>query len=107
LVTSLRVFFLLVAFLIVPASVSLSAQQGRADEPRNEDEWIVSQTSSASGMTAVDGIEVWTPDQSRVLYDRSFDAPLRYTVWRVDGYLIVEGPFRQYYYGVDYVPYMP
>jgi hypothetical protein len=46
-VSTLRVFLLLVAFLIVPASVSLSAQQGGAGEPRTEDEWIVGQTARA------------------------------------------------------------
>jgi S1-C subfamily serine protease len=56
-------------------------------------------------VTAIDGIEVSTVNQSRVLYDLSFDAPLRYTVWRLDGYITVEGPFRQHYYGVDLEPY--
>jgi hypothetical protein len=58
-------------------------------------------------IVAVDGIRVWTPDQSSVLYERSFDAPLRYTVWRGDRYLDVEGLFRRYYYGVGVTEYPP
>jgi hypothetical protein len=57
-------------------------------------------------VTAVDGVEVWTRDQSRVMYDRSFDMPLRYTVWRADGYLVIEGTFRAYNYGVETEPYV-
>jgi hypothetical protein len=48
---------------------------------------------------------VWTMAQAAVLYDRSFDAPLRYTVWRGHRYLEVEAPFRRVYYGVDMSEY--
>ena len=57
-------------------------------------------------VVAVDGVRVWTLDQSAVLYDRSFDAPLRYVVWRGGGYRDIKGPFRQHYYGVDVEPYV-
>jgi S1-C subfamily serine protease len=56
-------------------------------------------------VVAVDGVRVWTLDQSAVLYDRSFDAPLVYTVWRGGGYRDIKAPFRQHYYGVDAEPY--
>jgi tetratricopeptide (TPR) repeat protein len=56
-------------------------------------------------IVAVDGIRVWKLVQSRIQYDRSFDAPLRYTVWRDGSYVDVEGPFRQHYYGVDAAEY--
>jgi hypothetical protein len=56
-------------------------------------------------IVAVDGIRVWKLAQSRIQYDRSFDAPLRYTVWRDGAYVDVEGPFRQHYYGVDAAEY--
>jgi hypothetical protein len=56
-------------------------------------------------IVAVDGVRVRTLDQSAVLYERSFDAPLKYTVWRGDRYRDIEGSFRQHYYGVDVEPY--
>ena len=46
---------------------------------------------------ALDGINVTTLDQSRVLYDRSFNAPLRYTVWRDTAYVTIEAAFRDHY----------
>ena len=58
-------------------------------------------------IVALDGVRVWTPAQSNVLYERSFDAPLRYTVWRKDRYLDIEAPFRRFYYGVDMSEYPP
>jgi hypothetical protein len=51
-------------------------------------------------VVAVDGIQVWTRDQYGVLYEKSFDAPLRFTLWRGKEYIDVEAPFRKYYYGV-------
>jgi tetratricopeptide (TPR) repeat protein len=56
-------------------------------------------------VVAMDGVRVWTMAQSDVLYERSFDAPLRYTVWRDDHYLDIEAPFRRFYYGVDMSEY--
>ena len=56
-------------------------------------------------VVAIDGVRVWTMAQAAVLYDRSFDAPLRYTVWRGNRYLDVEAPFRRFYYGVDMSEY--
>ena len=58
-------------------------------------------------IVALDGVRVWTVAQSSVLYDRSFDAPLRYTVWRGDRYLDIEAPFRRFYYGVNMSEYPP
>jgi hypothetical protein len=58
-------------------------------------------------VTAVDGVHLSTREQFAVLYDRSFDAPLKFTVWRKDRYLTIEGAFRRYYYGVDLEPYVP
>jgi len=58
-------------------------------------------------IVAVDGIRVWKLNQSWIQYDRSFEAPLRYTVWRDGAYVDVEGPFRQHYYGVDAAEYPP
>jgi S1-C subfamily serine protease len=56
-------------------------------------------------VTAMDGVQVSTPNQSHVLYERSFDRPIKYTVWRVDGYITIEAPLRTYDYGVDLEPY--
>jgi hypothetical protein len=50
-------------------------------------------------IVAVDGVRVWTRQQEQILYARSFDAPLRYTLWRGNGYIDVQGPFRQYLQG--------
>jgi tetratricopeptide (TPR) repeat protein len=58
-------------------------------------------------IVGLDGVRVWTMAQSSVLYERSFDAPLRYTVWRGGRYLDIEAPFRRFYYGVDMSDYPP
>ena len=58
-------------------------------------------------IVALDGVRVSSTSQSVVLYERSFDAPLRYTVWRKDRYVDVEGPFRQFYYRVAMSEYPP
>jgi tetratricopeptide (TPR) repeat protein len=68
-------------------------------------EWNTQYFRRGDIIVAVDGIRVRNNAQSAVLYDRSFDAPLRYTVWRGDAYVHVEGPFRQHYYGVNTVAY--
>jgi hypothetical protein len=71
--------------------------------------WWAEKTGFRKGdiIVALDGVRVWSTSQSAVLYERSFDAPLRYTVWRKDHYVEVEGPFRQFYYGVDMSEYPP
>jgi hypothetical protein len=56
-------------------------------------------------VVAVDGVPVWTTEQYGVLYQKSFDAPLRFTVWRPHAYTDIEAPFRRYYYGVDLQTY--
>lgn len=58
-------------------------------------------------IVAVDGIRVWTYQQEQILYARSFDAPLRFTVWRENGYVDVEGPFRRYLQGPSYLDQIP
>jgi hypothetical protein len=58
-------------------------------------------------IVAVDGVRVWTRQQEEILYARSFDAPLRYTLWRGNAYVDVNGPFRQYLQGpavLDEIP---
>jgi hypothetical protein len=56
-------------------------------------------------VVAIDGIQAWTTDHYLVLYAKSFGAPLRFSVWRPGKYVEIEGPFRQYYYGVDLQAY--
>jgi S1-C subfamily serine protease len=46
-------------------------------------------------IVAVDGIAVSSTTQFDVLYDRSFDAPLTLTIWRKNGYIILETTLRR------------
>jgi hypothetical protein len=71
--------------------------------------WWAERTGFRKGdiIVALDGVRVSSTSQSAILYERSFDAPLKYTVWRKDRYVEVEGPFRQFYYGVDVSQYPP
>jgi hypothetical protein len=50
-------------------------------------------------IVAVDGVRVWKGQQEQILYARSFSPSVRYTVWRGNDYVEVEGPFREYLYG--------
>lgn len=89
-----------------PANVTTPPQTGmrvKATTP-----WVEKQGFRVGDIvTAVDGVQMSSKEQFAVLYDRSFDAPLKFTVWRKDRYLTIEGAFRQYYYGVDLDPYVP
>jgi hypothetical protein len=58
-------------------------------------------------IVAVDGVRVWTRQQAAILYARSFDARLRYTLWRGNAYIDVEGPFRQYLQGPSTLDEIP
>ena len=56
-------------------------------------------------VTAVDDVQVWTTEQYQVVYERSFDKPMRLIVWRTGRYVTIEAPFRQYHSGVDLEPF--
>jgi hypothetical protein len=58
-------------------------------------------------IVAVDGIHVWTRQQEQIIYARSFDDTLRYTVWREGRYMDVSGPFRRYLQGPQYLDEFP
>jgi hypothetical protein len=58
-------------------------------------------------IVAVDGVRVWTRQQEAILYARSFDAPIRYTLWRGTGYIDLERPFRQYLQGPSTLDEIP
>jgi len=58
-------------------------------------------------IVAVDGVRVWTRQQEAILYARSFDARLRYTLWRGNSYIDVEGQFRQYLQGPSTLDEIP
>jgi hypothetical protein len=85
----------------------LSGKPSRGLFVQSTSEWNKQYFQRGDIIVAVDGIRVRNYAQSSVLYDRSFDAPLRYTVWRGDAYVFIQGPFRQHYYGVNAVDYPP
>lgn len=89
-----------------PASVTTPPQTGM--RVKTTTAWIEKNGfQKGDVVTAVDGVQMSTREQFAVLYDRSFDAPLKFTVWRKDHYLTIEGAFREYYFGVDLEPYVP
>jgi hypothetical protein len=89
-----------------PAGVTTAPQTGM--RVKTTTPWVEKQGFRVGDIvTAVDGVRMSTNEQFAVLYDRSFDAPLKFTVWRKDRYLTIEGAFRQYYYGVDLETYVP
>ena len=55
-------------------------------------------------VAAVDGYQVSNRDQYRILFDRSFEDLVKVTVWRVDRYIDLTFPLRQYY-GPDVANY--
>ena len=89
------------------STASLSGKPQRGLFVRTVTNWNEKYFQKGDIIVAMDGVRVWNQAQSAIIYERSFDAPLRYTVWRGDHYMDVEGPFRQYYYGVDTAEYPP
>jgi hypothetical protein len=85
------------------ATASLSGRPARGLMVRGVSTWNSKYFRKGDVIVAMDGVRVWKTRQASIQYERSFDAPLRYTVWRGNEYIDVVGPFRSYYYGVDAV----